>query len=78
LYYFSLPQPIKKRNDFFRSPPHKVIPEARAMDEKRTDIPVVFVPSPTAARRKADLARELAINILREIYPEKIPREIIT
>jgi hypothetical protein len=48
------------------------------MDERRTDVPIIFVPSPTAARKKTDLARELAAIILQEKFPEKIPRKIIT
>jgi hypothetical protein len=72
LRYPSLPQPWKKQNDFFGPPPHKVIAEARSMDKERADVPIIFLPSPTASKSKTDLARELAAIILQEEFPEKI------
>jgi hypothetical protein len=42
------------------------------MDGKQADIPIVFIPSPTAAKTKADLARELVSSILRDKSAEKI------
>jgi hypothetical protein len=42
------------------------------MDKEQANIPIIFIPSPTAAKSKTDLAQELAVIILQEEFPEEI------